>query len=109
INNEDQLEDLVEECLEGGDDDDIECIDFVYPLTLYSFDINLQQTGQLVVENDMQLRRYFSSLDDDDLISFEFPISLKLDGESEISINNNAELADAIEKADDTCDDDDDN
>ncbi|HUH46044.1 MAG TPA: hypothetical protein VLZ54_02725, partial [Arenibacter sp.] len=108
IHDGDQLEDLVEECLEGGDDEDIACIDFIYPLTLYSFDVDLQRTGQLTVENDMQLRRYFSSLDDDDLISFEFPISLKLYGGDEISIDNNAELADAIEKADDTCDDDDD-
>lgn len=108
INNEDQFEDMVEACLEGGDDDDIECIDFIYPLTLFSFDTNLQQTGKLVVENDMQLRRYFNSLGDDDLISFEFPISLKLYGESEIRIHNHAELASAIEKADDTCDDDDD-
>lgn len=106
INDSDQLEDLVEECMEGGDDDDIECIDFVYPLTLYSFNIDLQQTGKLTVENDMQLRRYFGGLDDDDLISFEFPIALKLYGKEEVLVNNNAELADAIEKADDACDDD---
>ena len=29
----DQLRDLAQECIEGGNDDDIECIDFVYPIT----------------------------------------------------------------------------
>ena len=81
------------ECLEGGDDDDIECIDFVYPMVVYSFDINLQQTGSVTVENDMQLRRYFSERGDDDLLSFDFPISLKLYDDTKISVNNNAELA----------------
>src|SRR5690606_17266340 len=71
IKDEDQFEDMVEDCLESWDDDDIECIDFIYPLTVYSFDINLQQTGNLVVTGDMELRRYFSGLDDDDLISFD--------------------------------------
>lgn len=108
IKDEDQFEDMVEDCLEGGDDDDIECIHFVYPITVYSFDINLQQTGKLVVGNDMELRRYFSSLDDDDLLSFDFPISLKLYDDMEISVNNNEELAAAIEDAKDICDDDND-
>ncbi|MCG2459868.1 hypothetical protein K8352_03840 [Flavobacteriaceae bacterium F89] len=108
IGNEDEFEDMVEDCLEGGDDDDIECVDFIYPLTVYSFDINLQQTGKIVVGNDMELRRYFSSLDDDDLLSFDFPISLKLYDDSEVSVNNNEELAAVIEDAKDMCDDDDD-
>ena len=109
INNREELRERAKECLEGGDDDDIECIDFVYPMVVYSFDINLQQTGSVTVENDMQLRRYFSERGDDDLLSFDFPISLKLYNDTKISVNNNAELAQAIETAKSECDEDDDN
>ena len=109
INNREELRERAKECLEGGDDDDIECIDFVYPIVVYSFDINLQQTGSVTVENDMQLRRYFAERGDDDLISFDFPITLELYDDTKISVNNNAELAHAIETAKSECDEDDDN
>ena len=104
----DQLRDLAEECIEGGDDDDIECIDFVYPITLYTFDLNEQQTGSVTVENDYQLRRFFAGLDDDDLVSIDFPVTLvKFDG-TEVHVNSNEELVAAIEMAKELCDEDDD-
>ncbi|MCM4170359.1 hypothetical protein DHD32_02615 [Arenibacter sp. TNZ] len=109
INNKEELRERAKECLEGGDDDDIECIDFVYPIVVYSFDINLQQTGNVTVQNDMQLRRYFAERGDDDLLSFDFPITLELYDDTKISVSNNAELAHAIETAKSECDEDDDN
>lgn len=108
INNKEQLRQKVEECIKGGDDDDIECIDFVYPIVVYSFNIDLQQTGSVTVENDMQLRRYFAEREDDDLLSFDFPITMELYDDTKISVGNNAELANAIETAKSKCDDDDD-
>ena len=108
ISSKEQLREKVEECIEGGDDDDIECIDFVYPIVVYSFDINLQQTGNVTVENDMQLRRYFAERGDDDLLSFDFPITLELYDDTKVSVSNNAELANAIETAKSECDEDDD-
>ncbi len=109
VNTKAELRELAQECREGGDDDDIECIDFVYPLVVYSFDLNLQQTGNVTVNSDMELRRYFKELDDDDLLSFDFPITLKLYDGTNVSVSNNAELANAIETAKDECDEDDDN
>ena len=109
INSLDELRALAEECKEGGDDDDIECIDFKYPITLYTFDINEVETGSVVVESDEDLRKFFSGLEEDDLISIDFPITLiTYDGE-EIVVDSNAELANAIELAKETCDEDDDN
>ena len=108
IENKAQLIELAEECREGGSDDDIECIDFVYPITLFTFDINAQQTGSVVIESDKDLRLFFAGLEDDDLISIEFPVTLvKFDG-TEIVVDSNAELAAAIEAAKDACDEDDD-
>lgn len=105
----DQLRDLAAECIEGGDDDDIECIDFVYPITLYTFDLNEQQTGSVTVENDYQLRRFFAGLDDDDLISIDFPITLVKSDGTEVLVTSNEEMVQAIEMAKQMCDEDDDN
>lgn len=107
-NNED-FRSLIEECRQGEDDDDIECIDFVYPLTLYTFDLNEQQTGSVAVGSDMDMRLFFKDLGENDLISIDFPVSLKLYNGTEIQVNSNAELANAIETARNACDEDDDN
>ncbi len=109
INNKEELRALAEECREGGDDDDIECIDFVYPITLYTFDINEQQTGSVTVNSDKELRLFFKGLDENDLISIDFPVTLELYDGTRVTVNSNAELAVAIENAKDACDEDDDN
>ena len=108
IGNREDLAELARECKEGGDDDDIECIDFVYPVTLFTFDLNNTQTGQVTVESDEQLRRFFHDLDDADIVSIDYPITLvKYDG-TEIRVSNNGELAAALDMAKDICDEDDD-
>jgi hypothetical protein len=109
LNSMDDLHQLAEQCSEGGQDDDIECIDFVYPIKLFTFDANLQQTGNVVVESDKEFRRFLAGLDGTDLVSIEFPIALELYDGTEIRVSSNAELANAIEQAKTECDEDDDN
>ncbi|MEX0313748.1 MAG: hypothetical protein AB3N18_06190 [Allomuricauda sp.] len=108
IENKEQLRELAAECVEGGDDDDIECIDFVYPITLFTFDINNQQTGEVAVESDEQLRKFFNGLEPGNLVGIQYPITLKKYDGTEIIVDSNAELANALEMAQDECDEDDD-
>ncbi len=109
INGIEDLRELAKECKEGGDDDDIECIDFVYPITLYTFDLNNEETGNVTVESDKDLRQFFKGLDENDLVSMDFPVTLKLYDGTEMVVKSNAELAQAIENAKELCDEDDDN
>ena len=109
LNSIEDLRELAAECKEGGEDDDIECVDFVYPMTLFTFNINLEQTSTVKVESDRELRLFFNDLGEDSLISFDFPITLKLYDKTTIAVESNQELAIAIENAKDDCDEDDDN
>lgn len=109
IENKEQLRELAEQCLEGGSDDDIECIDFVYPITLFTFDINNQVTGEVSVNSDKELRKFFAGLEDNDLVSIQFPLTLKKFDGTEIVVDSNGELANALEMAKEECDEDDDN
>jgi hypothetical protein len=109
INNLQDFRELANQC--GGDPDDsrIRCISFVYPITLFTFDINNEQSGSFTVESDRQLRRLFDDLDDDDtLVSIEFPIVLKKRDGTQVSVTTNEELARAIESSRGLCYDDDD-
>lgn len=108
IENKDQLVTMARECLEGGGDDDIECIDFVYPITLFTFGVDNQQANNVQVESDEDMRRFFGELEDNQLISIEFPITLKKYDGTEIRINSKSELATALEFAKNECDEDDD-
>jgi len=109
VNNKDELLMLATDCIEGGADDDIECIDVIYPITVFTFSSSFEQTGSVTVENDSELRRFFNGLTATDVVGFDFPISLELYDDSTLTVNSNAELSQAIEKVINACDEDDDN
>ncbi|WP_340074751.1 hypothetical protein [Leptobacterium sp. I13] len=109
IETQSQLDTFVDQCIEGGDDDDIECADFIYPITIFTFDTNSQNTGTIVLENDKQLHIFIRNLEENEIISLQFPVTIKFFDESEAIVNNNDELKNALESAKNTCDEDDDN
>lgn len=108
IDSEAMLLEQMEQCKEGGDDYDIECIDMVYPIGLFTYDPNLQQTGSIVVNHDQELRRFLAGLAETELISIDYPLTFVLHDSTEIMVNSNAALADAMQNAADSCDEDDD-
>ena len=110
VNNIEELQNLASECKgENEIDDDIECIDFVYPITLSKYDANSQLIETIVVNNDMQFYALLNHLGDGNIISINFPIIMKLyDGTEEI-INNMEEMGNLMKDAEFMCDEDDDN
>lgn len=108
IDSEAVLLEQMAQCLEGGDDYDIECIDVTYPIGLFTYNPDLQLTGSIVVNHDQQLRRFLAGLAETDLISIDFPLTFILHDSTEITVNSNAALGDAMQSAVDSCDEDDD-
>lgn len=104
INGKEDLRELARACNESNDDP-IGCISFVYPMTLYTFDINKQQTGNVTVNGDKDLRQFFANLSGSDLVSIDFPVSLKKADGTKVQVSTNAELAITIANAKDDCDD----
>ncbi|KPM31461.1 Hypothetical protein I595_2728 [Croceitalea dokdonensis DOKDO 023] len=110
IENEAALRELAAQCQEGGSDDDIECIDFVYPITLFTFDVADQISNTFTINSDRELRLFFKEQrDSNDLVSIDYPVTLKKADGTEITVASNVELARALEQAEDACDEDDDN
>lgn len=109
INNYEELEAFIAECSgENEDDDDIECIDFQYPLTFSIYDSNFQIIDTVVVENDEALYNFIDGLEGGVLASLNFPVNMILADGSIIEVNNNVELEETISAAEDDCDEDDD-
>ncbi len=94
---------------ENSPDDDIECIDFQYPITANIFNQNNEQVDTVIFNTDEELFDFVDDIDDDLIIVFQFPITVILSDGSTQTINDFEELENVIEEAADDCDEDDDN
>lgn len=109
INNSSELNTYNANCNgENVADNDIECLDFQYPIEASTFNSNSELLETLNLENDQQLYEFIDNISVDDIITIDFPILVTLADNSEVSINNFNELQTTIENAIDTCDEDDD-
>lgn len=108
VYDEHELEDLGNDCQVSGDDDDIECVDFQYPVTLYIYEKDNELSNVITVNSDHDLYELFESFDDDKICSFEFPVTMVLAGGEEVVIQNNDELESVLKDAVDECDEEDD-
>lgn len=109
INNSEELEDIADACTEGGQDDDIECLDFQYPLTFTFYHSDNKLSDVITMHDDQDLFEFFDTLEDSELVSFRFPVTVITSEGEEIIVNNNDQLVDIIEDVMDACDEDDDN
>lgn len=110
INNYNELEALIKDCSgENEMDDDIECLDFIYPISLSKYNSESQLTQNVKIENDEQFYKLIDDLDDNDIVVINFPISVILFDGTEKRIESMNMLENVIEDVKDLCDEDDDN
>ena len=111
IENHQQLENLAAECKgENQPDDDIECIDFQYPISFSVYNAAFQVINNVTIENDRQLFKFIHRVKQGEVFaSLDFPVTMVLADGSTIAVHDNLELQNAINDAKDTCDEDDNN
>lgn len=90
INNEAELDALAATC--GVNDVEIGCLDFVYPISFFTYNSDQQQTGSIVVNSDIELFSFLQGLGPNDFISLDFPISVILADGSTAEVNSNQQL-----------------
>ncbi len=111
LNNREDLENLIKECRDENEpDDDIECIDFQYPISFSVYDTEFQVIDVVTVEDDRALHRFVKRVANAEVLaSLNFPVTMLLADGSSVVVNNNEELESTINEAKDACDEDDDN
>lgn len=109
INNQDELESYIDDDCNDGIDDDIECVDFQYPINASTFNINTEQFIDVIINNDEDMHDFIEDLDEDITATIDFPITIILFDGTEITIDNLDQLETEIENAKNNCDEDDDN
>ncbi len=109
ITNQSEFNDLRNGCNgENEHDEDIECLDFQYPINASIYNVTTEQTNRITLNNDRDMHDFIEELDEDDVANVTFPVIVILSDGTEISISSLAQLENVIESAEDDCDEDDD-
>jgi hypothetical protein len=109
VNSVEEFETYADDCAgENEFDEDIECLDLDYPITASVFDSSNELIDTITINNDEDLYLFIKNLDEDDVVSIGFPITIVLSDGTEVSVSNLDELEDLIEEYADDCDEDDD-
>ncbi len=88
-------------------DDDIECIDFIYPFTASVYNIQYQNYSHVEINDDMDLYNVFNKIHDL-VVEFGYPLHVENLGGIITIINNNKELENKIrEEINAGCDEED--
>ena len=109
VNSQEVLNALASACNgENVEDDDIECVDFVYPISASVYNKITELTSRAVITTDRELYGFIVGLNDNLIVNVEFPISLTLSDGTVTIINDLIDLESVVEAAKDDCDEDDD-
>ena len=111
INSKLDLENLVKKCQgENEEDDDIECIDFKFPISYSVYNANFQVASVVKIENDRELHYFMNRVKNAEVkAKLNFPVTMVLADGSEIVVNNYSELEMTLKKAKNACNEDDNN
>lgn len=75
----------------------ISCIAIDFPITILTYNLNLDQTGSVVIESEQQLFAYINNFGDDELFSVNYPITLTGAGEATAVISSDAQLQSSVQ------------
>jgi hypothetical protein len=87
-------------------DDDIECIDFVYPVGLSLYDVQFQQPVSRLAGSDKEMHGILTGKKDV-IVEFSYPLVLVYFDGTTVEVNDNAALESAIVASMGTCDEND--
>ncbi|PTM07159.1 MAG: hypothetical protein DA407_10750, partial [Bacteroidetes bacterium] len=77
IANTNELNNYINTCNgENEEDDDIECLDFQYPIIASVFNSNNELLDTINIENDNELYQFIENIGENDIVTIEFPITV---------------------------------
>ncbi|MBP2830904.1 hypothetical protein J8281_01790 [Aquimarina sp. U1-2] len=105
INSVKELEAISSQC--EVDDEDIECIDFIYPIQISTFNTRSNSLSATLLNHDFDFFLFMSSIDENTSFSINYPIDLVLYTGESIDTQHNSGLQEAISKVVSACDEND--
>ncbi|MFV9550169.1 hypothetical protein [Algibacter sp. PT7-4] len=94
VTNQTEYDALINACetAENEAKNAINCLNIDFPITILTFDLNVEQTGSVVIESEQQLYAYMNNFDDNALFSVNYPITATLSGNTVVEITSDMDL-----------------
>ncbi len=100
IGNQSDFNTQLHDCeLHSNDFFKINCLDFVFPLTINIYDSTKQIASSVKISDNKSLYNFISSLKESQYIAFGYPLTIKNENGQFITINDNRQLENNIEEA----------
>lgn len=80
-------------------DDTYSCVEFLYPISCFTYNSLNEQTGLVTMNNDLAWFEYLTYLSDDTFIAIDYDMTILMNNQV-ITVKNNQELAAAFAQAD---------
>ena len=106
LTDDDDIIDYFDNCsVDGNSNDDgmIDCLDIQYPITVHVYDQASNGTNTVTIANDDQLFDLINTLVSDQMIEFDYPVTLINENNTTVVVNNDDELMNALDAAFDLC------
>ncbi len=94
VTNQSEYDAIVNACetLEAEGKGAISCIDIDFPITIFTYSVNLEQTGSVVIQSEQQLYTYINNMDSTELFAVNYPITAKLSDNTSVTITSDLDL-----------------
>ncbi|HEX9150712.1 MAG TPA: hypothetical protein VF842_01445 [Flavobacterium sp.] len=77
---------------EASGQDAISSVNITFPITILTYNLSLQQTGNIVITSEQQLYTYMSNVSSTELFSVKYPISVAINDGTKTTLSSDAEL-----------------
>lgn len=100
VTNQSEFDALIDACETAQEEaeDAISCLDIDFPITILTYDVDIEQTGSVVIESEQQLYSYINSFDDNAFFAVNYPITATINGDTTIEIESDEDLQAQIDE-----------
>ena len=98
VENQGEYNAIIDACnaLEAAGKNAISCLNIDFPITILTYNLNLEQTGSVVIETEQQLYAYMNNMNNTELFAVNYPITATLSDNTSVSITSDLDLQSSI-------------
>ena len=74
----------------------VSCININFPITMFTYNVNFEKTGTVILQSEKQLFTFMNDLNSDELFSVNYPFNAVLSDGTAVQIGSDIEFKEAI-------------
>lgn len=103
LSNDSQLAIMLTDITSGNSEVSTECVAINYPVTVFGYNSSFQVENTYILNSNNELYTLLSNFSDNQYYAVDYPVTLTINGQNQITANSNSELFDALGNAIEAC------